>query len=117
MNKPGAFSSMIRSRCPHCRRGAIFDGFLKMHRHCSVCGIQYEREHGYFLMAIFMGYLLNGVLFAPIVLYFYFTGQLQAVVIPLIVAILVLSPLTFRYSRVVWLYLDEILDPRRDASN
>jgi len=112
--KPGALAAMLRARCPHCRRGAIFASFMNMHKTCSHCHTRYEREHGYFLMAIFVGYLINGVIFAPIVLYFYITNRLGALVIPLILAILALAPLTFRYARVLWMYLDEALDPRRE---
>ena len=86
---------------------------MKMYERCAVCGIKYEREHGYFLMAIFVGYMLNGILFAPIALYFYFTDRLEQLVIPLVIAVLLLAPLTFRYSRVVWLHIDEVLDPHR----
>ncbi|HYD99282.1 MAG TPA: DUF983 domain-containing protein [Alphaproteobacteria bacterium] len=30
-----------RGRCPRCRRGRLFDGFLKLAPACNVCGLDY----------------------------------------------------------------------------
>lgn len=113
MQQISAPAAMARSLCPKCRDGAVFSSFLKMNKTCPVCGTQFEREHGYFLMAIFIGYLLNAFVFAPFVLYFYFNDRLGQAVIPLMIAIIICIPITFRYSRMVWLYLDQALDPRQ----
>jgi hypothetical protein len=85
-----------------------------MHKKCDVCGIVYEREHGYFLNSIFVGYLIYGLILAPTLLYGYFTDQLVQVMIPTLGAIIVLSPFVFRYARVIWLYADEAIDPRTE---
>ena len=31
----------LRGHCPRCGKGALFDGFLKLRRDCSVCGLSY----------------------------------------------------------------------------
>lgn len=113
MQQISAPAAMLRSLCPKCREGAVFSTFLRMNKKCPVCGTEFEREHGFFLMAIFIGYLLNAFVFAPFVLYFYFNDRLGQVVIPLMIAIIICIPITFRYSRMVWLYLDQALDPRQ----
>ena len=33
-----AFAAGVRGRCPHCGKGALFEGFLKTAPKCSVCG-------------------------------------------------------------------------------
>ena len=31
----------LKGRCPRCGKGRLFDGFLKLRRECSVCGLDY----------------------------------------------------------------------------
>ena len=31
-----------RSKCPHCGKGKLFDGFLKLAPRCDVCGLDYS---------------------------------------------------------------------------
>lgn len=35
------FKTGIRGRCPQCRQGRIFSGFLKVAKNCDVCGLDY----------------------------------------------------------------------------
>jgi len=35
---PSALAAGLRSRCPACGRGALFEGFLTVRRACPVCG-------------------------------------------------------------------------------
>ena len=37
-----AFASLF-ARCPHCGRGPLFRGYLKVARTCSACGLDYSR--------------------------------------------------------------------------
>jgi len=115
MTLKNLFISFCQSLCPACRQGSIFSTFTKMHQSCTVCGTIYEREHGYFLVSIFFGYVLNGFLFAPFALYGYFTDQLPLIIIGIVIATVLLALPTFHYSRVLWMYLDQMLDPRKDS--
>jgi uncharacterized protein (DUF983 family) len=36
----------MRKRCPHCGRGAMFQGWARHLDRCSVCGLVYERNPG-----------------------------------------------------------------------
>lgn len=65
-------------------------------------------------MSIFIGYTINGIILAPLALYGYFTNQLLVVSIIIGIAIVLLALPTFRYARVLWLYVDHVLDPRID---
>lgn len=35
---PSAWAAGLRSRCPACGEGRLFDGFLHVRHHCEVCG-------------------------------------------------------------------------------
>lgn len=84
-----------------------------MHETCPVCGIRFERESGYFLNAIFFGYLVAGALLLPVlILGFWLDASLFWFVAGSLITMIVTMPLTVRYSRVIWLHVDELLDPR-----
>ena len=55
-----AARGMVCQLCPRCREGKIFrrSGFLLpgMHERCPACGLKFEREEGYFLGAMYIGY-------------------------------------------------------------
>lgn len=87
-----------------------------MNERCAVCGITFEREDGYFLMAIFVGYVLSFLIVLPVLvgLYLLATPTIWGYVIAAAVTLVLASPLIFRYGRVIWLHVDELLDPRRD---
>src|SRR5690606_14067223 len=33
-------------RCPNCEQGRMFDGLMRMRRHCDVCDVRFERQSG-----------------------------------------------------------------------
>ena len=84
-----------------------------MHEQCPNCGIEYEREHGYFMMSIFIGYILGFLIMVPIlVVLFLMKVPIAVYFIVSTIVLIPVSPLIFRYSRVLWLHLDEMMDPR-----
>lgn len=100
-------------RCPKCRRGRLFTGIITMPERCPVCGMYYEREHGYFVGAMAISYGLAVALVAVL-----FFGVLWITRWPLEWVLLIsgaafipLAPFCFRYSRALWLYLDRRIDP------
>lgn len=99
--------------CPRCRRGKLFTGILDMPERCPVCGLVYEREHGYFVGAMAISY---GLAVAIVALLFFAVlavtrWPLEWVLIFSSVAFLPLAPLCLRYSRALWMYLDRRMDP------
>ena len=80
-----------------------------MFRTCPVCDLQWEREPGYFVGAMYFSYpmaivLLVGFLFLyqfllPI-LNPYWTGLLA------VLSFLPFTPMVFRYSRTIWVHFD-----------
>ena len=87
---------------------------LSMRETCEHCGIQFERESGYFSMAIFVAYVMASAIggFMLLAVYLMGLGQLWYYAAPITV-IVILFPILFRYGRIVWLYLDEWMDPRQ----
>ncbi len=104
-------------RCPICLRGPVFRSLLGMHPDCPHCGVHFERETGYFLNAMFFAYVLGFLVLAPTMLYLYFR-QVSTLWFTVIVTAetLLLWPWVFRYSRVLWLHTDQLIDPRRPPS-
>jgi uncharacterized protein (DUF983 family) len=95
-------------------RGKLFQSLWQMHETCPACGIVYEREQGYFMNAIFFGYILSFLAMLPfnVVLYVREVAPIWFLVGNLVLLTL-LSPLVFRYSRALWLHIDEVLDPHQ----
>lgn len=85
-----------------------------MNTHCPECGIPFERETGFFLMSIYFAYAVDVLVVAPFIVW----SVIHKLPIWLLlggmaVALLLLSPFTLRFTRVLWLHLDELFDPRR----
>jgi uncharacterized protein (DUF983 family) len=101
-------------RCPHCLRGPVFDGLISMRETCPVCGITYEREHGFFMTSIFFGYVLGFLALLPAIIILLALGATLVwyIIVPSLLLV-ALAPLLLRYSRVLWMHADELMDPRR----
>ena len=105
--------SILFLRCPRCRRGELFTGLLDMPERCLVCGLVYEREHGYFVGAMAISY---GLAVALVALLFFAVlaithWPLEWVLLVSGIAFLPLAPLCLRYSRALWMNLDRRIDP------
>jgi uncharacterized protein (DUF983 family) len=104
--------SILQLKCPVCHQGAVFDGFLHTNTHCPICGIKYEREPGYFTMAMYVSYAIGIVLFVPPTIFLVAIKAPNLTYAGLAFAVVCLSPLIFRYSRVIWLHIDQAFSPR-----
>jgi Protein of unknown function (DUF983) len=81
---------------------------------CSVCGLRFLREAGYFLGAMYVSYALGVATVLPVavVLAVLLEWNLALALTIAVVQTLLSVPLFFRYSRVIWLHVDQMLDPR-----
>ena len=111
----GWLFALSRGRCPRCHQGKIFRGVLTMNERCPVCGLLLEREEGYFLGAMYISYPLSGILLGAglalgtwIFPNWDLTWVLFVVAVPLF---LPMVPAVFRYSRILWIYLDRWIGP------
>ena len=112
--EPSKLSAALQAKCPRCRQGNMFANSMygfksqKMNDHCSYCGLKYEREPGYFYVAMFVSYALTTAQMIAIgVLTYWITGEDNSpwiYLITIFTGIILLSPFNFRYSRVILLY-------------
>ena len=84
-----------------------------MHEHCPVCGLRFEREQGYFVGAMYVGYVL---MLPPSALICYILWRITGrfgdnLFLWTFLAALPLVPAVLRWSRVLWLHLDWRFDP------
>jgi uncharacterized protein (DUF983 family) len=118
--KPSTPRSILEQRCPRCRIGrifhySIFRGFPKMCERCSICDLKFEREPGYFLGAMYLSYGLGVLIMTPIALLLWaLTGWwISKVILWAAVLFLPFVPTITLFSRVLWIYLDQKVDPER----
>jgi hypothetical protein len=106
----------VNSKCPRCRIGNISNGPTysfrgqKMNDVCPYCNLRFERELGYFYVAMFVSYAMNcaEMIAISIAAYTFGLELIQAnvwyYVGLILVAAILCSPFNFRYSRIILLY-------------
>ena len=80
--------------------------FNKMNEHCPRCGVRLEPEPGFYQGAMYVGYAFTTVIIIIISLILYLAGNpSDAVYIGTVIGVMILLvPLNYRYSRIVYLY-------------
>jgi len=86
-----------------------------MYERCSICDLKFEREPGYFLGAMYISYVLGVSIMTPIAaLLWFLTGWwITKVTLWAAVMFLPLAPTITLLARVLWIYLDQSVDPER----
>lgn len=104
------------AKCPRCRVGDVFVGNTyslkpqKMNDHCPHCNFRFEREPGYFYVAMFVSYAFNVAEMVTVGIAAYISGlqltydNLWYYVGLLFFVSVIFSPFNYRYSRMVLLY-------------
>lgn len=46
----------FKLRCPECGEGKLYEKRFRMFPVCTVCGLKFEREQGYFIGAMYINY-------------------------------------------------------------
>ena len=82
-------------------------GFQKMHSNCPNCGLKFEREPGFFFGAMYISYAFSVALFVAVGLALSILGDFPLYVyfISIVLAVILFLPLSFRYSRILFLHL------------
>jgi hypothetical protein len=108
-----AIYSVLHNKCSRCHQGNVFKhknpyvlkNMFNMHTACDHCGLVYERETGFFYGAMYASYGLTVGWF----LLWYFLDRLFLHLDPwgffigIALSIILMSPLTLRWSRLIWL--------------
>lgn len=110
---PTRLLAILKMRCPRCLRGKVFSGLWTMRQYCPVCGLEFEREPGYYLGAMYFSYGLALLTGAPTFIILLLLHPSNLLIMLILGLQLTLStPWLFRYSRMIWLHLDQVVDPR-----
>ncbi len=90
-----------------------------MRETCEACGLKFNREPGYFLGAMYISYGLGSVAIIAIGLGLWLvTGwQVLRVGFWAMVLFVPFAPAVTYLSRVLWIYLDQAIDPERSSLN
>lgn len=107
--------ALLALRCPRCHEGHLFNHpatsltkFTDMPAECPVCGQTFEPEPGFYFGAMYVSFgFAVGIFLACGVLLYYLANdpELWVYVTTVAVVTLVSTPLAFRYSRALMLYL------------
>ena len=110
--------SLATGKCPRCGEGEIFESanpynlgkMTNMHSRCPHCQLNFNPEVGFYWGATYVSYVLtvafSGLTFAISTLLFGFMNSLSLrYVVVNGILITVLSPLFFRFSRIIWLWI------------
>lgn len=107
--------SLLGGKCPQCRQGKVFTHpiskitkFKQMNETCPCCKVKFESEPGFFWGAMYFSYALNVAMFIIIGFFFFLLSEEQNLGIfisILIIVSLLTSPLTFRLSRLLMMYI------------
>jgi len=86
-----------------------------MHERCPVCDLKFDREPGYFLGAMYVSYGLGIGVIALIatVIWSLTAWWITKDIIWAVVLFLPLAPTITLFARVLWIYLDQTIDPEQ----
>ena len=106
----------LHLRCPRCGIGPLYAKPFRMHSNCHQCDLQFEREQGYFIGAIYVNYAATGLIAVP---GFFILDAFEIMTIhqqlALWVPFAVIFPLAFfHHSRSIWLVIDHLLSPAQN---
>lgn len=111
---PGSnMSALMMQKCPRCHTGDVFLHptyslkFTQMHTKCPVCSQDFEIEPGFYYGAMYISYGITVVIGLIVMIGANFLlndPEVWVYLVLLTVTLLVLSPVSFRYSRLMMLY-------------
>ena len=101
--------------CPVCGTSGMFKGVLGMKENCEECGLKFEKEPGYWLPTMYLGYALSvattvpGWVLMALVLDMSLAAQLYV-----LSGLALLSPIaTFWHCRALWLNVDAFITGKK----
>lgn len=105
--------SIFKNKCPRCHEGDFFSHkttlnlkkITALHENCSHCGLKYMMEPSFFFGAMYVNYALAVALFVAVfIICKVFLGmEILHSFIAIVVVSLLLSPITIRLSRIIWI--------------
>jgi len=114
--EPNRWLAIAKGKCPQCQSGKMFNypaynlkKFMDMDATCKVCGLTYEIEPGFFWGAMYISYAITTGMMLVLGGFILWVSSGNAdfwgYVIPIVSAMLLSAPLTYRYARVLMLHI------------
>ena len=104
--------SFLLCRCPRCGKDKVFPkSILNLRRFaetqyaCQFCKLSYEPEPGFFFGAMYWSYAIIVALIVTLSIGFSILGMFDYAIVGIPIAIILLLPVIFRYSRMLMLYI------------
>jgi uncharacterized protein (DUF983 family) len=104
---------MLFNKCPRCHQGDVFTEknpynltkVFSMHETCGHCGLKYEKEPSFFYGAMYVSYALTSGWFTIWFLLYNYVIEIDTLTFAfaMVGSIILLSPLTIRWSRLIWM--------------
>ena len=105
---------VYNEKCPSCGKGHVFEektavfNIPKMNDRCSECEYRFEREPGYFIGAMYLGYglsIFEGIL-AYLLCYFLLPEiAIGWVILFVIIPMLLLVKKNYKWSRILYIHI------------
>lgn len=105
--------SMVMNKCSRCHQGDVFESknpyklsrMFNMHKSCSHCHLEYEREPSFFYGALYVSYAISSGWFMIWFALQSFVLHWDTLYFALFITafIILVAPLTLRWSRLIWL--------------
>lgn len=102
----GTLGRGLRLRCPKCGEGRLFRGYFAMAPACPSCGLDFRREQGYYVGAMYINYGLTAAVMLSVGIPLADRVPLPTLSWPLGGFALAFPLWFFRYSRSLWLGID-----------
>jgi uncharacterized protein (DUF983 family) len=105
-------SPLWQGKCPRCSIGEVFKypllnrHFASMHNECPECKATFQPEPGFYFGAMFISYAITVVIMVAcsLALWLFFEASTNVYIVTFIVVTVLFSPVSYRYSRLIWLY-------------
>lgn len=114
MQKKSKIENILNGNCPRCNEGKMFThrsynltNFAQMHTECTVCHLRFEREPGFYYGAMYVSYAFSValvVILGTMTFYVFDNPDLWVYATVIFTIVLLLVPLLFRYSRIIYLH-------------
>lgn len=122
--KESILHSVVTGSCPRCHSGKMYvnanpyniSQTMKMHEHCSHCGLQFKIEPNFFFGAMYVSYGVSVLAALAIFLssHYIFEANLKTSFAAIFIGLIVLMPLITRVSRN--LYINLFVSYRRELA-
>ena len=112
--QPKSYQALLQGKCPRCHVGNIFthpisrvSKFNVMNRQCPHCGVRLEPEPGFYQGAMYVQYGITVAIIVAVAVILPFLGDFSEWIYigVSIGATLILIPVNYRWSRILYLYM------------